>query len=241
MRRWHILSIHFCVDKIYFFHLVFRLIYFRIINDNLESQLTATFHALFDEQNGWGNGCISDLGEIIGGATPSKEIDEYFCAEGITWLTPKDLTSYGRKFIYRGEIDITNDAYHSCSTKIMPKGTVLLTSRAPVGCVAIAMTNLCTNQGFKSIVPKEDIGTEYIYYFLKENKQLLESYSSGTTFMEIAGNVLKSIPTLLPPQALTHKFTRICEPIFNTQKQIEREIDDLNTLQDTLISQLSSR
>lgn len=213
----------------------------RKINDNLESQLTATFHALFDEQNGWGNGCISDLGEIIGGATPSKEIDEYFCAEGIAWLTPKDLTSYGRKFIYRGEIDITNDAYHSCSTKIMPKGTVLLTSRAPVGCVAIAMTNLCTNQGFKSIVPKEDIGTEYIYYFLKENKQLLESYSSGTTFMEIAGNVLKSIPTLLPPQALTHKFTRICEPIFNTQKQIEREIDDLNTLQDTLISQLSSR
>ena len=107
---------------------------------------------MFDECSEWVKGSVSDFGEVIGGATPSKDIDDYFCSDGIVWLTPKDLTSTGKKFIYKGETDITDAAYRSCSTKLMPKGSVLLTSRAPVGCVAIAMTELCTNQGFKSIV-----------------------------------------------------------------------------------------
>ncbi len=164
------------------------------INDNLEAQASAIYHSMFDEQNEWFKGSVSDFGEVVGGATPSKDIDEYFCSDGIVWLTPKDLTSTGKKFIYKGETDITEAAYCSCSTKLLPKGSVLLTSRAPVGCVAIAMTDLCTNQGFKSIIPKSEFGTAFVYYFLKENRQLLESHSSGTTFMEISGNVLKAIP-----------------------------------------------
>ena len=123
----------------------------------------------------------------------------------------------------------------------MPKGSVLLTSRAPVGCVAIAMTELCTNQGFKSIVPSKEIGTAFVYYFLKENRQLLESHSSGTTFMEISGNVLKEIPVSIPPEGLTRKFTDLCEPIFRHQEQIEAEIDHLLELQRTMVSQISSR
>ena len=120
-------------------------------------------------------------------------------------------------------------------------GTVLLTSRAPVGCVAIATTSLCTNQGFKSIVPKKSIGTAFVYYFLKENKQLLDSHSSGTTFMEISGNVLKEIPVSIPPEDLTRKFSEFCEPIFLFQQQIEKEIDSLIELQHTMVSQISSR
>ena len=184
---------------------------------------------MFDECSEWVKGSVSDFGEVIGGATPSKDIDDYFCSDGIVWLTPKDLTSTGKKFIYKGETDITDAAYRSCSTKLMPKGSVLLTSRAPVGCVAIAMTELCTNQGFKSIVPSKKIGTAFVYYFLKENKQLLESHSSGTTFMEISGNVLKQ------------KFAYLCEPIFRHQEQVEAEIDHLLELQRTMVSQISSR
>lgn len=196
---------------------------------------------MFDECSEWVKGSVSDFGEVIGGATPSKDIDDYFCSDGIVWLTPKDLTSTGKKFIYKGETDITNAAYRSCSTKLMPKGSVLLTSRAPVGCVAIAMTELCTNQGFKSIVPSKKIGTAFVYYFLKENKQLLESHSSGTTFMEISGNVLKEIPVSIPPEELTQKFADLCEPIFRHQEQIEAEIDHLLELQRTMVSQISSR
>lgn len=211
------------------------------INDNLEAQAAAIYHSLFDEQDEWQKGTVSDFGEVIGGATPSKDIDEYFCSDGIVWLTPKDLTSIGKKFIYKGETDITDAAYRSCSTKMMPKGSILLTSRAPVGCVAIAMTELCTNQGFKSIVPYDEIGTAFVYYFLKENKQLLESHSSGTTFMEISGNVLKTIPVSVPPKALTKKFTDLCQPIFLHQEQLEAEIEQLDELQRTMVSQISSR
>ena len=186
----------------------------RRINDNLEATASSIYHSLFDEQTAWAKGNVSDFGEVVGGATPSKNIDEYFCSNGIVWLTPKDLTSTGEKFIYKGETDITEAAYRSCSTKLLPKGSVLLTSRAPVGCVAIAMTELCTNQGFKSIIPDNEFGTAFVYYFLKENKQLLESHSSGTTFMEISGSVLKTIPAYIPPKNLTKRFSSICEPIF---------------------------
>lgn len=211
------------------------------INDNLEAQASAIYHSLFDEQSEWAKGFVSDFGDVVGGATPSKDVEEYFCSDGIVWLTPKDLTSTGKKFIYKGEIDITDAAYRSCSTKIMPKGSVLLTSRAPVGCVAIAMTELCTNQGFKSIVPFKEIGTAFVYYFLKENRQLIESHSSGTTFMEISGNVLKDIPVSIPPEELTRKFTDLCKPIFTHQEQIEAEIGKLIELQRTMVSQISSR
>lgn len=196
---------------------------------------------MFDKQNDWAKGSVSDFGEVVGGATPSKDVDEYFCSDGIVWLTPKDLTSTGKKFIYKGETDITEAAYRSCSTKLLPKGSVLLTSRAPVGCVAIAMTDLCTNQGFKSIIPFKEIGTAFVYYFLKENKQLLESHSSGTTFMEISGNVLKDIPISIPSEALTQKFTALCQPVFTHQEQIEAEISQLIELQRTMVSQISSR
>lgn len=211
------------------------------INDNLEAQASAIYHSMFDEQNEWSKGSVSDFGEVVGGATPSKDIDEYFCSNGIVWLTPKDLTSTGKKFIYKGETDITEAAYHSCSTKLLPKGSVLLSSRAPVGCVAIAMTDLCTNQGFKSVIPKSEFGTAFVYYFLKENRQLLESHSSGTTFMEISGNVLKAIPVSIPPEELTKKFSSMCEPIFAYQEQIEAEIMQLLELQRTMVSQISSR
>lgn len=210
------------------------------INDNLAAQASAIYHSMFDEQNEWLKGSVSDFGEVVGGATPSKDIDEYFCSDGIVWLTPKDLTSTGKKFIYKGETDITEAAYCSCSTKLLPKGSVLLTSRAPVGCVAIAMTDLCTNQGFKSIIPKSEFGTAFVYYFLKENRQLLESHSSGTTFMEISGNVLKAIPVSIPPEELTKKFSSMCEPIFAYQEQIEAEILHLLELQRTMVSQISS-
>lgn len=211
------------------------------INDNLEAQGATLYHLIFDDQSTFEQGTISCFGNVVGGATPSKDVDNYFCSDGIVWLTPKDLTTTGHKFIYKGELDITESAYKSCSTKLMPKGSVLLTSRAPVGTVAIAMTELCTNQGFKSIVPFDTFGTEFVYYFLKENKQLLESHSSGTTFMEISGNVLKDIPALIPPKDKIKVFNDMCKPIFLYQENIEKEIKCLQELQQTIISEMSSR
>lgn len=211
------------------------------INDNLEVQISRVYHRFFDDPRNSVSGLISDLGEVVGGATPSTDNQEYFCDDGIAWISPKDLTGTGLKFIYRGELCITESAYNSCSTKLMPAGTVLFTSRAPVGNVAIAMNEICTNQGFKSIIPKEEIGTAFVYYFLKENKQLIESHASGTTFMEVSGNVLKSIPAIVPKPEVASRFAGICMPIFEEQRQNELEIGRLQELLQTLICSISNR
>ena len=211
------------------------------INDNLEAQLSGLYHRFFDDPENSVFGSIGDFGEVVGGATPSKDNPEYFCNDGIAWISPKDLTGTGLKFIYRGELCITERAYNSCSTKLMPAGTVLFTSRAPVGTVAIAMNDICTNQGFKSVIPKKVIGTAFVYCFLKENKQLIESHASGTTFMEVSGNVLKNIPAIVPKPEVASRFTAICMPIFAEQRQNELEIGRLQELLQTLISSISSR
>ena len=211
------------------------------LNDNLEAQLSGVYHRFFDAPGNSVPGLISDLGEVVGGATPSTGNPEYFCDDGIAWISPKDLTGTGLKFIYRGELCITESAYNSCSTKLMPAGTVLFTSRAPVGTVAIAMNDICTNQGFKSVIPKKEIGTAFVYYFLKENKQLIESHASGTTFMEVSGTVLKSIPAIVPKPEVASRFAAICMPLFEEQRQNELEIGRLQELRQTLISSISSR
>lgn len=213
----------------------------RKINDNLEAQLSGVYHRFFDASGNSDPGLISDLGEVVGGATPSTGNPEYFCDDGIAWISPKDLTGTGLKFIYRGELCITESAYNSCSTKLMPAGTVLFTSRAPVGTIAIAMNDICTNQGFKSVIPKKEIGTAFVYYFLKENKQLIESHASGTTFMEVSGTVLKSIPAIVPKPEVASRFAAICMPLFEEQRQNELEIGRLQELRQTLISSISSR
>ena len=213
----------------------------RRINDNLEAQLSGVYHRFFDAPGNSVPGLISDLGEVVGGATPSTDNPEYFCDDAIAWISPKDLTGTGLKFIYRGELCITESAYNSCSTKLMPAGTVLFTSRAPVGTIAIAMNDICTNQGFKSVIPKKEIGTAFVYYFLKENKQLIESHASGTTFMEVSGTVLKSIPAIVPKPEVASRFAAICMPLFEEQRQNELEIGRLQELRQTLISSISSR
>lgn len=213
----------------------------RKINDNLEVQLSGFYHHFFDNPENGVSGLIEDIGEVVGGATPSTNNPAYFCDDGIAWISPKDLTGTGLKFIFRGEQCITESAYNSCSTKLMPAGTVLFTSRAPVGTVAIAMNDICTNQGFKSVIPKKEIGTAFVYYFLKENKQLIESHASGTTFMEVSGNVLKNIPAIVPKPKVAAQFTAICTPLFNEQRQNELEIGRLQELQQTLVSSISSR
>ena len=209
------------------------------INENLEKTAQCLFDKIYQNNESWTDGVISDLGEIVSGATPSTEIKEYFCQNGIHWLSPKDLTSTGYKFISKGETDITEAGYKSCSTKLMPKGTVLLTSRAPVGCLGIAENEICTNQGFKSIIPNANIQTAYIYYFLKKEVEMLKQNASGTTFDEISGSVLKSLKCKIPPKNIALTFNEQCKYIFNYQRIIEKEISKLRELNQLVISRIS--
>ena len=210
------------------------------INENLDGQLSAVYHRIFDDDSLFEDGTVGDFGTIVAGATPSTDVPEYFCENGIHWLSPNDLTSTGLRFISKGKTDITQGAYDSCSTKMLPKDTVLMTSRAPVGTVAIAENDVCTNQGFKSIIPNKRFGMAYVYCFLKENKALLDANSSGTTFMEISGSVLRDLKTKLPPKVLIEKFQSIAIPMLNMQRSYEHEISALSNMSEQILSLLAN-
>lgn len=179
-----------------------------------------------------------NLGSIVGGSTPSKAIEEYYCERGIPWITPKDLSNNKNKFISRGSIDITEKGLQKSSAKVMPSGTVLFSSRAPIGYIAIAKNEVTTNQGFKSVVPNEDIGTAYIYYFLKHNLEKIENMASGSTFKEVSGTVMKNIEATIPDKSTLKEFNMLCESLFKQQEVLEEENERLEKLRDMLLPKL---
>ena len=146
----------------------------------------------------WKTCTIGDLGTVVGGATPSTKKTENYDGGTISWITPKDLTGFSGRFISRGERNITEQGLKSCSTQLMPAHTVLFSSRAPIGYIAIANQEVCTNQGFKSVVPNEDTDYMFLYYLLKYNKDKIENLGSGTTFKEVSGNTMRGIEVSVP-------------------------------------------
>lgn len=212
------------------------------INDNLEQQAEAFFQYLFIDNASadWSEGVLSDLGTIVGGSTPSKAKPEYYTAQGIAWITPKDLSINRSKFISHGENDITELGLKNSSTSIMPKGTVLFSSRAPIGYIAIAAGEVTTNQGFKSVIPKGDIGTAFVYYFLKHALPIIENMASGSTFKEVSGSTMKSVPVVIPDREILQKFSVLCAPIFAQQRTLEKQNQSLAALRDSLLSKLMS-
>ena len=212
------------------------------INDNLEQQAHAFFQEIFvDNANPeWVSGTISDLGVVVGGGTPSKSKSEYYTDSGIAWITPKDLSVNKSKFIVHGENDITGLGLKNSSATIMPKGTVLFSSRAPIGYIAIAADEVSTNQGFKSVVPKAEIGTAFVYFFLKHNLPIIESMASGSTFKEISSSTMKNIPAVIPDTETLARFRDFCTPLFVQQQILEKQNQSLALLRDNLLPKLMS-
>lgn len=210
------------------------------INDNLEQQLLAYYHELFisNSKPTWATGTIADLGNVVGGSTPSKKKAEYYTDNGIAWITPKDLSNNHSKFIMHGESDITELGLANSSAVRMPKGTVLFSSRAPIGYIAIADGEVTTNQGFKSVVPFDGIGTAFLYCFLKDNLTIIESMASGSTFKEISGSTMKVVPTFIPDSATLNLFREYADVIFNQQRNNEAENRQLSAIRDSLLPKL---
>lgn len=212
------------------------------INENLERQAQAYFEELFvvNADPNWPECTLSDIGSIVAGGTPSKSKSEYYADQGIAWITPKDLSVDKSKFISHGENDISELGFSKSSTKKMPAGTVLFSSRAPIGYIAIAQNELTTNQGFKSVIPNENIGTSYVYFLLKNLLPTIEGMASGSTFKEISGAGIKSVPTVMPDVNIIQLFNNFCEPIFKEQEILEAENRRLSALRDSLLPKLMS-
>lgn len=176
----------------------------------------------------WKECTISDLGIVVGGATPSTKRTENYEGGTIAWITPKDLSSFRGRYISSGERNITEIGLKSCSTQLLPKDTVLFSSRAPIGYVAIAANEVCTNQGFKSVVPNENTDPLFLYYLLKYNKDKIEGMGSGTTFKEVSGNTMKSIKVSVPCEyAEQKKIASILGTLDDKIEENERINDNL--------------
>lgn len=173
----------------------------------------------------WVEKTLGDLGEIIGGATPSTKNSDYY-GGNISWITPKDLSSFKGRYISRGERNITEKGLASCSTRIMPPKTVLFTSRAPIGYTAIAAKCVCTNQGFKSIVPYENVDPLFIYYLLNYNKERIKSMGSGTTFKEISGKTMQMIKVQIPRNIEDQKRIASILDSIDTKIEMNEKIND---------------
>lgn len=159
---------------------------------------------------------LSEIGRIVAGGTPKTKIEEYWNGE-VSWITPKDLSSHSCVYISRGNRNISREGLDNSSAKLLPRGTVLFTSRAPIGYVAIAENEVTTNQGFKSIIVNDRNDNKFVYYLLKNNVNVIENYASGSTFKEISGTVMKNlefdIPSLMEQKSIAKILSSIDEKI----------------------------
>ena len=151
---------------------------------------------------------LSDVADIIGGGTPDTKKQEFWNGD-IPWITPKDLSGYNYRYISNGERNITEKGLENSSARIIPQGSILLTSRAPIGYIAIAQNNLCTNQGFKSLILKENNSPLFFYYLLKNNIKYIINMSSGSTFPEISGSQVKNLEFNIPDLPTQEKIARV--------------------------------
>lgn len=185
---------------------------------------------------GWTEGTLDDLGQIVGGSTPATEDPDNFSTNGMPWITPYDLSNnMGNKFITRGSQDVSEKGLKAASLKKYPAGTVLLSSRAPIGYMAIARGVLTTNQGFKSFVPSGPYSTEFIYYTVQGSLKTITQYASGSTFKEVSGGVLKTVKIALPDTHVVDQFTVLVSGIFKRQDLLEQENQYLAQLRDWLL------
>ena len=189
---------------------------------------------LLNDKKEWNFFKIKDIGKIISGSTPSTNIPEYWNGEYL-WITPAELNddsfiinSTNRKLTYLG--------VKTSSLIELPIGTVLLSSRAPIGKVAIVGENMFCNQGFKNIIPNETINSIYLYYVFKEKKEYLNFLGRGATFKELSKEIVENISIKVPPIELQNKFAERIEKIEKLKFEIEKSIEIAQNLYDSLIS-----
>ena len=152
---------------------------------------------------------IKDIARVLNGSTPSTKCPKYYDGD-ILWITPKDLSDQKGKYIYAGERTITQEGYDSCSTEMIPKDNILMSSRAPIGLLAINKVDCCTNQGFKSlVVDKTKCSEEYLYYYLKYHIKEIEALGSGTTFKEVSKDSMEKYEIELPELSKQEKIVNI--------------------------------
>lgn len=172
----------------------------------------------------WHSATIGDIVDVVGGGTPSTTDSSNFGGK-VPWITPKDLAGKRYRYVTNGSRYLSDKGLASSSARLLPTGTVLFSSRAPIGYVAIAANPLATNQGFQNLIPKrEHVLSLYLYYWLLANIRLLENHASGSTFQELSADSLKSISIPVPPLSEQHSLVSMLS-VFDDLIELNRRMN----------------
>ena len=151
-----------------------------------------------DLRFGWRKAQLGEICDIVNGATPQSSTSEYW-GGSICWITPKDLGQLAGAEILSSARKITKKGYESCSTTLVPVGTVVMSSRAPIGHLGVASVPLCTNQGCKSFIPSDAVESKFLYHALRHALDNIRALGSGSTFLEVGKKKLAAFAIPLPP------------------------------------------
>lgn len=158
----------------------------------------------------WPKVRLGDCCTVVSGATPKTDKPEYWDGD-IKWVTPKDVSKLDQPYLFDTPDRITRSGFESCSTTMLPAGSVLVTSRAPIGNIAINAEPMCTNQGFKSLIPGKNVDALYLYFCMKQESQRLADLGNGATFKEVSKKIVEDFEILLPPLAEQKRIAAILD------------------------------
>lgn len=210
-------------------------------NATLEALAETLFRHYFIEKPDpiWKEGKLGDILSVKGGTTPSTNEPKYWNGN-IAWTSPRDVTTLNGMYLFKTERTITEEGLAKISSGLLPAGTLLMSSRAPVGVLAFAEIPVAINQGYIAIIDDKGYPKEFIYLWLKENMEAVHSYSNGSTFMEISKTAFKSLDITIPDIETVSRFTVQVKPLFEKIKFNQQQILTLAVQRDTLLPRLMS-
>jgi type I restriction enzyme S subunit len=210
-------------------------------NQTLEKMAETLFRQWFVEEakEDWEEGTLDNILTVKGGTTPSTSNPDYWNGHH-HWTSPRDITNLDGIYLFKTERKITDAGLKKISSGLLPKGTLLMSSRAPVGVLAFAEIPLAINQGYIAIIDNKGYSKEFIFLWLKINMDYVHSFSNGSTFLEISKSAFKSLQISIPPVQIGNDFQEKIEPIFKKIKKNIIQIRTLSALRDTLLPKLMS-
>lgn len=210
-------------------------------NATLEKMAETLFRQWFVEEaeESWEEGTLDDILTVKGGTTPSTSESKYWNGT-IHWTSPRDITNLDGLYLFDTERKITELGLAKISSGLLPKGTLLMSSRAPVGVLAFTNVPIAINQGYIAIIDNKGFSKEFIFLWLKLNIEVIHSYSNGSTFMEISKSAFKCIPLIIPPKGICIEFQNQILPLFEKIKSNQFQIRTLTLMRDNLLPKLMS-
>ena len=210
-------------------------------NKTLEDIAQTLFRQWFVEEAkaNWKKGKLGDVFTVKGGATPSTKTTEYWNGN-ISWATPKDLSNNSAAFLCDTERKITSAGLAKISSGLLPVGTVLLSSRAPIGYLAISNIAVAINQGYIAIVCDKILSNYFVYLWCKSNIEMIKNHGSGSVFQEISKSVFRALDIIIPSKGNLLFFDQVIEPFFLKIQHNQSRIHTLENLRDTLLPKLMS-